>query len=161
MGRKTLYNDEMPYLAQMWARYGLTDEQIWHNLGIGKDSFYSFIKLYPEFSDAIKEGRKPVNYEVENSLLKKANGYEVTEEVIEYEPDENGKPQIKSKRIITKHIAPDTGAAVFWLTNRDKDRWKQTRHLDVTTKDKELPGVEIHVTPEEIKRFNKELEDEV
>ena len=65
-------------LVQGWARDGLTHEQIAKNLGVGKDAFYTYIKKYPEFSEALKKGREVVDYEVENALYKAAINGNVT-----------------------------------------------------------------------------------
>lgn len=65
-------------LVRGWARDGLTHEQIARNLGVGKDAFYTYIKKYPEFSEALKKGREVVDYEVENALYKAAINGNVT-----------------------------------------------------------------------------------
>ena len=65
-------------LVEGWSRDGLTHEQIAKNLGIGKDAFYSYIKKYPEFSDALKKGKEVVDFEVENALYKAAINGNVT-----------------------------------------------------------------------------------
>ena len=45
------------------------------------------------------------------------------------------KPKIKEKIVITKHIAPDTAAVIFTLTNRDPKQWKNRQSQEVTGKD--------------------------
>ena len=59
-------------LIEGWARDGLTDEQIYNNLGISKDTFYKYIKQYTDFSDALKKGKDIIDYQVEKALLSKA-----------------------------------------------------------------------------------------
>lgn len=51
------------------ARDGLTDEQIAGKIGIHRDTYYDWCKKYADISDAIKKGRAPIDYEVENKLL--------------------------------------------------------------------------------------------
>ena len=71
-------------LLEGWARDGLTDEQIMHNMKIkSKSTYYSYMKKYSNISNAIKKGKEVVDYEVENALLKRAKGYEYTEETYE------------------------------------------------------------------------------
>ena len=43
-------------LLEAWARDGLTDEQIAHNLNITPSTYYEWKKKYPEISEAIKRG---------------------------------------------------------------------------------------------------------
>ena len=61
-------------LLQGWARDGLTDEQIAHNMGIAASTLYQWKKKYPEIMEALKKGKEVVDYEVENALLNKALG---------------------------------------------------------------------------------------
>jgi len=72
-------------MIEGWARQGLTDEQIAKNMGIKKSTFYDWLKKYPDISDSLKRGKAPVDFEVENALLKRAIGfeYEETETIIE------------------------------------------------------------------------------
>jgi len=57
-------------LLQGWARDGLTDEQLAHNMGIAQGTFYAWKKKYSDISDALKKGREVVDYEIENDLIK-------------------------------------------------------------------------------------------
>ena len=59
-------------LLQGWARDGLTDEQIAHNIGISTVTLYDWKKKFPNISNALKKGKEVVDFAVENALLKKA-----------------------------------------------------------------------------------------
>lgn len=59
-------------LLQGWARDGLTDEQIAHNIGINRDTLYTWKKKYPDFADVLKRTKEVVDRQVENALFKKA-----------------------------------------------------------------------------------------
>lgn len=61
-----------------WARDGLSDEQIAHNMGIATSTLYRWKKDYTEIAEALKKGKEIVDYEVENALLSKALGGDVT-----------------------------------------------------------------------------------
>nr|DAW68322.1 MAG TPA: terminase small subunit [Caudoviricetes sp.] len=65
-------------LLQGWARDGLTDEQIVHNMGIAASTLYQWKKRHPEIAEALKKGKEVVDYEVENALLQKALGGDTT-----------------------------------------------------------------------------------
>ena len=106
-------------LLEGWAREGLTDEQIAKNIGIAPKTLYQWIDKYGQIGKAIKKGKAPVDFEVENALLKRAKGYEWEETTTEI--DSNGKKHIKK---VTRHVPPDVGAIVFWLKNRKRDRWR-------------------------------------
>ena len=55
-----------------WARDGLTEEQIAHNIGISAVTLWDWRKKYPKIANALKRGKEVVDYEVENALLQKA-----------------------------------------------------------------------------------------
>ena len=59
-------------LLQGWARDGLTDEQIAHNMGISTTTLYEWKKKYSEIADTLKKTKEVVDREVENALFKKA-----------------------------------------------------------------------------------------
>lgn len=127
MGRPSKYDDVNLILVEGWARDGLSDEQIAHNIGITATTLYEWKKKYPEFSETIKKGKEVVDRHVENALLKRALGY-TYEEVTK----ENG---IEVKRVV-KEVAPDTTAQIFWLKNRKPTEWRdkqQVEHSGETT----------------------------
>lgn len=65
---------------EAYARDGLTDEQIAHNLGITTSTYYEWKKKYSEISEALKRGKEVVDVQVENALLKRALGYSFNED---------------------------------------------------------------------------------
>lgn len=110
-------------LIESWAREGLTDEQIASNIGIGTTTFYTWVDRFPVIRESLKKGKAPIDFEVENALLKRALGfeYEETETVFE---DVDGKPKKRIKKTI-KFIPPDTSACIFWLKNRKPNHWRK------------------------------------
>ena len=68
-------------LLQGWARDGLTDEQIAHNIGIRRTTLYDWKNKYPDINDSLKKGKEIVDYEVENALLKRAKQGDVTAQI--------------------------------------------------------------------------------
>ena len=68
-------------LLEGWARDGLTDEQIAHNMGIATSTLYDWKKKYPEISEALKKGKEVVDIEVENALLKSALEGNITAQI--------------------------------------------------------------------------------
>ena len=106
-------------LLEGWARDGLTDEQIAHNMGCAYSTLRDWRDKYPALSAALKKGKDVVDFEVENALLKRALGYEYTEERVERSV-KDGTKVIQ----VVKHVAPDTTAQIFWLKNRQPQKWR-------------------------------------
>ena len=86
-----------------WARDGLTDKQIAHNMGISRKTLAEWKKKYAPIGDALKKGKEVVDIEVENALYKSATGF--------VGPD-------------GKYYPPNTTAQIFWLKNRKPAQWR-------------------------------------
>lgn len=134
-----------------WARDGLTDEHIAHNIGISCSTFYAWLLKFPEISEAIKTGKAPCDVEVEDSMYKSATGHYVTvkkpikirTEKRLKKKDKDGK-EYETGTIIEEHveyveeqvyIPPNVTAQIFWLKNRKPEQWKDKREQVVSTKD--------------------------
>lgn len=113
-----------------WARDGLTDEQIAHNMGISRKTLADWKNKYGDISDTLKRGKEVVDIQVENALLKRALGYEFVETTKEL----TDRGLIVTKEV-TKQVAPDTTAAIFWLKNRKPSEWRDKRETEITGKD--------------------------
>ena len=139
IGRKGLFDEWLTndglLQIQGWARDGLNDEQIAFKIGIGKTTYYEWQNRFPEFAEAIKKGKAPVDIEVENALLKRALGYDAEETITEVEEipvkvkGEDGQASTitrtkKHVRKVIRHIPPDVTAQIFWLKNRRPGRWR-------------------------------------
>ena len=111
-----------------WARDGLTDEQISHNIGIHPSTLYDWQKKYSEIAEALKNGKEVVDRQVENALLKRALGYEYEEVKQIIEKDEKGKDRKRIEKTI-KQVIPDTTAQIFWLKNRKPEEWRKRDKL--------------------------------
>lgn len=110
-----------------WARDGLTDEQIADNIGISRSTLNSWKDKYSDISDTLKRGKEVVDRQVENALLKRALGYEYTETTREYIPELD---EMKTTKKVTKQVAPDTTAQIFWLKNRKPDKWRDKQEYE-------------------------------
>lgn len=114
-------------LLKAWARNGLTDEQIAHNIGIRAKTLYEWKNNYSELREALKKSKEVVDLEVENALLKRALGYDC-EEILEEDTDTGGH---KYRRTI-RHVPADVTAQIFWLKNRRADTWREKQIVEVS-----------------------------
>lgn len=132
MGRKGKYHKwiekEGLTLIEGWARAGLSDEQIAHNIGIRRETLYDWINKYPNISHARKKGKEVADFEVENALYKSALGYEVEEVKTIFEDTDNG--QRKRVEKTKKQMSPNVTAQIFWLKNRKSEDWRDRRDVD-------------------------------
>lgn len=91
---------------------------------VNSNTFGSWVRRFPKLARAIQRGRDEyASVHVEGALLKRARGYTVVEtEYRESDNDKNGRTTAMKRTI--RHIAPDTQAIIFYLTNRQRKRWK-------------------------------------
>jgi hypothetical protein len=100
---------------------------------------------------ALKEGKAPVDIEIEDSMANLAKGHYVTvkkpikirTEKRLKKKDKDGK-EYETGTIIEEHveyveeqvyIPPNVTAQIFWLKNRKPEQWKDKREQVVNTKD--------------------------
>lgn len=78
---KEWLEDDKLILLRGWARNGLTDAQIAHNIGINVATLYTWKNKYSEIDNALKETKEIVDNEVENALYKSALSGNVTAQI--------------------------------------------------------------------------------
>ena len=126
MCNKSKYDPKTtPQLIKFMCRSGLIDSDIAKELGINRATLFRWKDKYPEVKEALTTSKTFIDSLVEDSLLKRALGYEL--DVVEETESETFKGiETKTTRKKT-HIAADTTAIIFWLKNRQSKNWRD-RH---------------------------------
>lgn len=126
-GRPKSYDEKVkPYLAQIqqWKGDRKTEASIAQTLGISQDTFIQYKKAFPELVEVLKNGEEIVDKTVEDSLLKRAVGFEYDEVT-----QEKTGGKVTKTKVTRKYVVPDVGAIAFWLRNRKPDVWKDRQVL--------------------------------
>lgn len=110
VGRPSLYKPEYCELARKYCLLGARNEDLARSFEVSIATIDKWISEIPEFSGAVKDGREDADANVCNSLYRRATGYEID----------------------GKHIPPETTAAIFWLKNRQRDKWREKTEVDHT-----------------------------
>lgn len=119
--------------VQGWARDGLSNDQIAHNIGITAKTLCEWQNRFSEFRNAIKKGKEVVDREVENAMLKRALGYEYDEVTQEPVTDKDtGITEMRVTKVVTKQIVPDVTAQIFWLKNRKPEEFRDKRDVELS-----------------------------
>lgn len=127
-GRPQTYDpDRHPIWAEGLAKLGKIEDDIAAAMGIHVSTLRDWKKKFPEFSVALKIGKSEADTQVENSLFKRAMGYE-------YEETKTVNDGERVEKTI-KQVAPDVTAQIFWLKNRKPEEWRDKVHQEVTGKD--------------------------
>jgi len=100
--------------VEVVASMGLIDEQIAVILDISPRTL-NYWKKHPAFLQSLKRGKLKADFKVTQSLYKKAIGYETL--------DKNGK---------NVWMAGDTTAMIFWLKNRQPEKWRDKQEHEIT-----------------------------
>lgn len=106
-------------IIKKWRCEGKTIQQVITAMGVDPRTFRSWRKKYPEFNEAIEVGKDVAVSRVEQSLFKRACGYDYVEQVYELVEGE-----MRLTKEYHKHMAPDVKAALSFLYNRDSKHWR-------------------------------------
>jgi hypothetical protein len=117
-GRPSSYKPEYIEQALKLARLGATDKEISDFFNVGEKTLNNWKTDHPEFLQSLKEGKLLSDAEVSSKLYHRALGYSHEDTDIRVISGE-----IVQTRII-KHYPPDTTACIFWLKNRQPDKWR-------------------------------------
>ena len=136
-GRPSAYKPEFALAAKKLCKMGATDADLAEAFGVSEQTINSWKKKYPEFLESIKE-KNYSDDEVVRSLFMRATGKGTI-------PDSDIRV-IDGEVVITplvKHFPPDVTACIFWLQNRQKDKWKPRKQAEDHGDEGEAPPVSI------------------
>ena len=122
----------LPYIDRIaeWVRQGATIKEVAKKLHVGYSSFFSYLERgkrgedgYQVLADAFARACEEPDDNVEAALYKRACGYEYTEVKVEQKVTRDGDIYELTTRL-TRDVPPDPTSAMFWLTNRRRDKWQ-------------------------------------
>ncbi len=122
---KYKWNEKLD-LVKGWARDGLSNKQIAHNIGIHKATLYEWANKYSDFADALKKSKEVADYEVENALHKEATGYFYKEQNV------SNTGEVVEVR---KYARPSVSAQKYWLNNRQRNKWNSMNKHEISGPD--------------------------
>lgn len=156
MGAKGRYTAEIKKEIFECLRTGMTDKQTCAKVHINPDTFYTWLAKKNDFSELVKTAKEDFRSgmvkKLEDSLYRKAIGYDAEETETEYTFTKDGNPVAKKKTRKNKHIQPDTGAIIFALTNLAPEEWKnkQFQQIDGNVKTESDTQVSLANVPDEL-----------
>lgn len=121
-----------------YARAGYSMEAIASILGVAYSTFRNYSKTHTALKDALRTSKAIANMKVENAAFLASTGRTVTLKKPfklrrRYYDETTGK-MIKEEEVIEyadqeEFIPPTPTAFMYWLGNRDPDRWKYQNKL--------------------------------
>ena len=139
-GRPTDYKAEYDRMAYVvCSEGGFTDKKLALLFKCNPDTIYEWKKKHTGFSESIQEGKDEFDTDkVETALLKVCKGYRFTEKTSEARPvvqidAEGNREEIGTELMLTKTVrkllTPNVRGIEFWLRNRDRKRWPDTKDV--------------------------------
>ncbi|MFT9498260.1 hypothetical protein [Anaerosolibacter sp.] len=126
VGRPTKYKTEYAEQAYKLCLLGATDKELADFFSVTESTLNLWKKEYPEFSESLKRGKIEADSLVASKLFHRAIGYE--HKAVKFATYEG---KITDKVEYIEHYPPDTTAAIFWLKNRQRDKWRDKHELDI------------------------------
>ena len=124
-GRPSCYTDKYAEQAYKLTLLGATNKELADFFDVCEDTIYEWKKVFPEFSESIKQGKIQADAEIASKLYHRAKGYEHSETKVFCSADKDGKGVITTFEV-TKHYPPEVGAIAFWLKNRQPKIWRDS-----------------------------------
>lgn len=124
MVRPTKYKPEYAEQARKLCLLGSTDKELADFFEVSEDSIHEWKKVHAEFSESIKRGKEQADADVADRLYQRAMGFEHPEVDLRVVAGEIVQTPI------TKIYAPDPTAAIFWLKNRQRAKWRDKIEQD-------------------------------
>jgi transcriptional regulator with XRE-family HTH domain len=129
MARPTKYQVAYAEQARKLCLLGYTDAELAGFFEVSEATINNWKIEHQEFLESIKKGKAIADGDVTDRLYQRAMGFVA--------PDVDIRV-IDNKIVETpldKYYPPDTAAAIFWLKNRQKDKWRDKHDHEVTGKD--------------------------
>ena len=123
-GRPSAYKEEYCKQAYKLCLLGAKDTQLADFFNVSEQTLNAWKNQYPDFLEALKDGKDRADAEVAKSLYHRARGYSHPEDKIF---NNNGEELVVRT---TKYYPPDTTACIFWLKNRQKEAWRDQLNHD-------------------------------
>ena len=122
-GRPSKFNDEVLRQAKLLYLKGFTDAEVAEVLNVDETTINEWKKVHPEFSQSLKTAKEIADSEVEKSLYQRALGYShPAVKIMQHEGCPLEVPY-------TEHYPPSEVACIFWLKNRQPDKWRDKHEL--------------------------------
>lgn len=137
-GPKSKYDARYhPMAAKKLAAQGLVLAQIADFFDITEPTIYEWKKIYPEFAEAIEEGKADPIKQVENALFKASIGHNVKVKKPVVVGDGEGVAHVEYCDYEEYH-APVVSAQKYFLNNRASDKWKEKHEITLDNESKPL-----------------------
>lgn len=129
-GRPTDFKNEYIDLGYKFCLLGATDTDLAKFFDVCEATINNWKKDYPEFLESIKRGKYEADANVADRLYQRALGFEHDSEEIKVISNGEGMGSSIERVPIRKVYAPDPTSAIFWLKNRQPEKWRDKQEVE-------------------------------
>ena len=123
-GRKSEYQKEYADQALKLCLLGAIDKELAEFFSVSVQTLNKWKKDYPEFLESLKKGKNIADANVASRLYNRAIGYSC--KATKFATSEG---KITDSKEYIEHYPPDTTAAIFWLKNRQPEKWRDKKEV--------------------------------
>ena len=131
LGRPTVFSEVVKTKILELAEAGHTEDEIANFIGVHPNTLLLWKRKHADLMWALKSAKAFADELVEASLFRRACGY--SHQAVKHfldkqiQVDEDGNKVMKTvilEKEYTEHYPPSEVAAIFWLKNRQPERWR-------------------------------------
>ncbi len=124
LGRPTKYKEEYNELAYNYCLLGATDADLARFFDVCEATINNWKLEQPAFLESLKKGKEIADAQVAKALFHRATGYVAPDlDIKMYEGNIIKTPYMK-------HYPPDATSAIFWLKNRQPEKWRDKQETE-------------------------------
>jgi hypothetical protein len=162
VGRPTDYREHYAEQTEKLCKLGAADEDLATFFEVTVSTISLWKLKHPKFSEAIKAGKDLADANIAESLYQRAKGFEHDSEEIKVVSDGSGMGSSIERIPIRKVYPPDTAAAIFWLKNRQRHKWRDKTETAYTDPDgNPLPVINVHLSGVTVKPPDMEIKSDI
>jgi hypothetical protein len=136
-GAPTKYKEEYNDQAHKLCLLGYSNKELGAFFKVSESTIENWLKVHSDFLGAVTQGKDLADADVAQSFHKRAKGYDYVE--TKEKQGDNGC----ETTITNKHVPPDAGAAMNWLSNRQKKKWRKDPKVKVEVKVNDISDDEL------------------
>lgn len=134
-GRPTKYDKQYDEQVEKLCKLGATDKDLADFFNVSESTINLWKLKNTNFSESIKRGKVIADIEVAECLFKRATGYEHDDEEIKVVSMGNNMGSEVQRIEVVKKYAPDPTSMIFWLKNRNPEKWRDRQETAIMNPD--------------------------
>lgn len=139
MATNSDYRPDFARQAKALCEFGATDVELAEYFAVTSRTIYTWKHRHSEFGAALKVGKEAADERVIRALYHRALGYthsavKIFPPKVVKEKGEDGKVTVKVVPVTVEyqeHFPPDTLACIYWLKNRQPEKWKDVQKHEI------------------------------